>query len=484
MHGSTAEAAAQGADLWLDIAVVAVCLTLSALFAAAETALTAASRARMHAIERGGDSRAGIVTRLLDTRERFIGAMLLGNNVANIGASALITSVLLAIIGERGVLYATILMTVLILVFAEVLPKTIAINYPERTSLVLARMVSVMVAVFGPVLAAVEVFVRGILRVFGIRLDEARSMLSGVEELKSAVDLLHQEGGVERSDRDMVGGLLDLHDLTVEDVMVHRTKMQSINAALPASEVLREVLASPHTRLPLWRGEPDEIVGVIHAKEVLRALSELGGDGARLDIAAIAYEPWFVPATTSLQDQLQEFLRRKQHFALVVDEYGEVEGLVTLEDILEEIVGDIRDEHDLAVQGLRPSPDGSVIIDGSVPIRDLNRVMNWDLPDAEANTVAGLVIHEAQTIPDVGQVFSFHGFRFEVLRKVRNLLTMLRVSPSDAGREPAGSEAARAAMTATEGRPEPGPASGQQGSRTLPPAASAREGRRTTATGR
>ena len=378
---------------------------------------------------RSGDARAGVVTRLLDNRERFIGAMLLGNNIANIGASALITSVLLAIWGEHGVIYATVLMTVVILVFAEVLPKTLAINYPEQASLTLSRMVALAVAVFGPVLAAVEVVVQAILRVFGVKLGESRSMLSGVEELKSAVDLLHQEGGVERSDRDMVGGLLDLHELEVQDVMVHRTKMQSIDAALPPADVLREVLASPHTRLPIWRGDPDEIVGVLHVKDVLRALSDLGGDGARLDVGAIAFEPWFVPATTSLQDQLQEFLRRKQHFALVVDEYGEVMGLVTLEDILEEIVGDIRDEHDLAVQGLRLNPDGSVTVDGSVPIRDLNRVMNWTLPDEEANTIAGLVIHEAQAIPDVGQVFAFHGFRFEVLRKVRNLLTLMRVSP-------------------------------------------------------
>ena len=429
MHGAPAEVAATGADLWLDLAIVLACITLSAFFAAAETALTAASRARMHTIEKGGDKRAGMVTRLLEDRERFIGAMLLGNNVANIGASALITSVLLALVGEKGVIYATITMTVIILVFAEVLPKTIAINYPDKASLFLARMVSVMVAVFGPVLAAVEILVRAILRLFGVNLDDSRSMLSGVEELKSAVDLLHHEGTVERSDRDMVGGLLDLHELAVEDVMVHRTKMQSINAALPPAEVLREVLASPTRACRSGAGEPDEIIGVLHAKDVLRALSESGGDGSQLDVAAIAFEPWFVPATTSLQDQLQEFLRRKQHFALVVDEYGEVEGLVTLEDILEEIVGDIRDEHDLAVQGLRLNTDGSVTVDGSVPIRDLNRVMNWELPDEEANTIAGLVIHEAQTIPDVGQVFTFHGFRFEVQRKVRNLLTLIRVVP-------------------------------------------------------
>jgi Mg2+/Co2+ transporter CorB len=429
MHGVPAGAAATGLDLWLDVLFVVCCITVSAFFSAAETALTAVSRAQIHGMEKAGNRRAALVTRLLDIRERFIGAILLGNNVANVGASALSTSALLALVGERGVLYATALMTVLLLVFAEVLPKTIAINYPERASLFLAPMVSVTVAVFGPVLKAVEVVVQAILRVFGVTLEEQRSMLTGVEELKSAVELLHEEGEVERADRDMVGGLLDLHELAVQDAMVHRTKIRAINADLPAAEVVHAVLASPHTRLPLWRGRPDNIIGILHAKELLRALSAVAGDASRLDVAALAYEPWFVPANTRLQDQLQAFLRRKSHFAIVVDEYGEVMGLVTLEDILEEIVGDIRDEHDLAAQGLRLHPDGSLTVEGSVPIRDLNRVMNWELPDEEANTIAGLVIHEAQTIPDVGQVFIFHGFRFEVLRKVRNLLTLLRVSP-------------------------------------------------------
>ncbi len=430
MHGAeAAPAAATGLELWIDIAVVIACITISAFFSAAETAMTAVSKARMHGMEKAGDERAGLVTRLLDMRERFIGAMLLGNNVANVGASALITSLLLGLVGERGVLYATGIMTVALLVFAEVLPKTIAINYPERASLFLAPLVNGMVLVFGPVLKAVEIVVQAILRVFGVTLGAQRSMLSGVEELKSAVDLLHQEGEVLRSDRDMVGGLLDLHDLEVADVMVHRTKMRAINADLPPGEIVREALESPHTRLPLWRGRPDNIIGILHAKELLRALSALDGDASRLDVATIAYAPWFVPSTTNLQDQLQEFLRRKSHFALVVDEYGEVMGLVTLEDIIEEIVGDIKDEHDLAVQGVRLHPDGSVTVDGSVPIRDLNRVLNWDLPDDEANTIAGLVIHEARAIPETGQVFLFHGFRFEVLRKVRNLLTLLRVSP-------------------------------------------------------
>ena len=181
--------------------------------------------------------------------------------------------------------------------------------------------------------------------------------------------------------------------------------------------------------MPLWENEPENIVGIVHAKDLLRAVKDAGGDMSKIDIRAIATKPWFVPDTTSLTDQLNAFLKRKAHFALVVDEYGEVQGLVTLEDILEEIVGDIADEHDIAVQGVRPQPDGSVNVDGSVPIRDLNRVMGWDLPDEEATTVAGLVIHEARIIPEPGQAFTFHGFRFQVLRKNRNRITALRITP-------------------------------------------------------
>jgi len=227
----------------------------------------------------------------------------------------------------------------------------------------------------------------------------------------------------------MFGGILDLEDLEVSDVMIHRTKMRTISADLSSEEIVREILSSPYTRLPLWSGTPENIVGVLHAKDLLRALDAVKGDAASLDVKAIALEPWFVPDTTSLPDQLKAFLTRKTHFALVVDEYGEVMGLVTLEDILEEIVGDIKDEHDVSVQGVRPHPDGSVSVDGSVPVRDLNRAMDWALPDEEATTIAGLVIHEAQIIPDAGQIFTFHGYRFQVLRKSRNRITALRITP-------------------------------------------------------
>ncbi len=426
MHGA-GEAAP--VDLWVAVLIVAVCIALSAFFSGSETAMTAASRVRMHGLERNGDKRAKLVNRLLSSRGRLIGAMLLGNTIVNIGASAFMTNVLTGLFGDAGVIYATILMTILLLIFAEVLPKTIGINFPDRMSLIVARPAAIFVYAMTPIMIAIDAVVGGVLRLIGLRAGEHGSVLTPQEELRSAVDLLHKEGSVERSHRDMFGGLLGLNELTVEDVMVHRTRMRTIDAGLPPSEIVRAVLASANTRLPLWRDQPENIVGVLHAKDLLRALAAAHGDASKLNIHEVAVEPWFVPATSSLEDQLQSFLERKTHFALVVDEYGSVMGLVTLEDILEEIVGDIRDEHDLAVQGLRALPDGSVTVDGAVPIRDLNRAMDWSLPDEEATTVAGLVIHEAQAIPEPGQVFSFHNFRFEILRKQRNRLTALKITP-------------------------------------------------------
>ncbi|MCB1540357.1 MAG: HlyC/CorC family transporter [Rhodoblastus sp.] len=414
---------------WTAAAVVGACILLSAFFAGSETALTATSRARMHALEKSGDRRAAIVNRLLESRDRFIGAMLLGNTLVNIASSAVATSLLVALAGEKGAIYATFLMTALLLIFAEVMPKTLAINFPEKMALTVARPVALAVAVFGPILVAVEAIVHGVLSGVGIRISDARIVPGGHDELKSTVDYLHQEGGVGRADRDMFGGLLDLKELSVSDVMVHRTKMVAVNAELPPRELVRGVLASPYTRLPLWRGEPENIIGVLHAKDLLRELESVG-DPDKINIDDIALDAWFVPETTSLGDQLQAFRKRKTHFALVVDEYGVVMGLVTLEDILEEIVGDISDEHDIAAQGVRQTADGGVIVDGAVPIRDLNRIMDWRLPDEEATTLAGLVIHEARMIPEPGQTFTFHGFRFEVLRKTRNRITSLRVTPA------------------------------------------------------
>ena len=265
-----------------------------------------------------------------------------------------------------------------------------------------------------------------ILRVFGVRLGESEDMLSAHDELRGTFEVFHSDGAVIKDDKDRLGGILDLHQLEVSDIMVHRTNMLSINADQPAEMIVKEILESPYTRIPLWKDTSENIIGVIHAKDVLRAIG-LGEKPKNIDVLKIAAKPWFVPETTSLRDQLNSFLRNKAHIALIVDEYGEVMGLLTLEDILEEIVGEIEDEHDLEVIGVTTEPDGAVVVDGNVPIRDLNRALDWKLPDEEATTIAGLVIHAAQMIPDEKQTFSFFGKRFVVLKREKNRITKIRI---------------------------------------------------------
>lgn len=405
-------------------------LAISALFSAAETSMTGASRARMHQLEREGDRAARRVNRLISDQETMIGAVLLGNNLINILASALATQVITrAVPGALGVAAATGVMTVLVLVFAEVLPKTLAILRSDDVARFLSAPTLVVVRLFGPIVYAVQWIVRKTLRVFGVRLGMELDVLAAHEEIRGAVEYHHAEGLVETRDRYMLGGVLDLAELDVSEVMVHRKGISMIDGDLPPREIVTEVLASTHSRLPIYRDDPENVIGILHAKDLLPALARVDGKIDAVDIAAILREPWFIPETTSLKDQLAAFLKRQSHFALVVDEYGALKGLVTLEDILEEIVGEIEDEHDIVVAGVRPGPEGSVMVDGSVTIRDLNRAMNWDLPDDEAVTVAGLLINEAQRIPEVGQTFTFHRHQFRVAERKGNQITILQIGP-------------------------------------------------------
>jgi Mg2+/Co2+ transporter CorB len=405
-------------------------LGVSGMISAAETSMTAASRGRMHQLERDGDKAAARVNALLSDQEKMIGAILLSNNVINILASALTTTVLSrAIPGALGVAIATAVMTVLIVVFAEILPKTLAITRAEDVARFLSWPTYFVVRIFGPIAFGAQYIVRKTLGLFGIKLSMEMDVLAAHEEIRGAVEYHHSEGLVEGRDRRMLGGVLDLSEMDVSEVMVHRKSITELEADMPARDLVKAALDSGHSRIPLYRHEPENIVGVLHAKDLLRALAEAEGKAGKLNIAAIMREPWFIPDTTKLKDQLNAFLKRRAHFALVVDEYGALQGLITLEDILEEIVGEIEDEHDVAIQGVRRQADGSVHVDGQVTIRELNRAMDWDLPDDEAVTIAGLVLHEAQTIPEPGQTFIFYRHRFQVLRRQRNQITALRISP-------------------------------------------------------
>ena len=422
---------------WVTAGAILVLLVLSGFFSGSETALTAASRGKLRTAADKGSRGAQRALEITDDNERLIGSVLLGNNVVNILATSLATALLTKVYGQNGVAAATLIMTLLVLIFAEVLPKTYAITNPEKVASKVAAPIGIIVFTFAPIVAAVRFFVRGVLFLFGVRTDPDSHILAVREEIAGALQLGHSEGIVEKEDRDRILGALDLNERAVEEIMLHRSGIEVINADLPPEEILARCLQSQHTRLPLYKDDHENIVGVIHAKDLLRAMHKLllGGtvDAKALvdfDILSVAMDAYFVPETTTLGDQMREFLRRKTHFALVVDEYGGLQGLITLEDILEEIVGEIADEFDEdETDQIEATSDGAFIVEGGMTLRDLNRAHDWSLPDEEANTVAGLVIHEAQMIPVEGQVFSFHGFRFEVLEKAENRIAALKIRP-------------------------------------------------------
>ena len=417
-------------DVTLSLIALFALLVFAAFFAGAETALTAVSKARMYHLANEGSTRAKQVLYLINNRERLIGALLLGNTFVNILSSSLATSIALRFFDEGGVVITALVMTAIILIFGEVLPKTLAIARTDHMALAVAYPVRLFVALLSPVLSTVQFIVWRVLKLFGLKQTAGEPVLTAQEEIRGAIDLHHQEGGVEREHRDMLGGILDLADLHVADVMVHRKNMEVLDGGAPAEDIVARVLSSSHTRFPIWRDDPENIVGVLHAKDLLRKLMKHQGNLQDIDIMSLASQPWFVPDTTNLEEQLRAFRDRREHFALVVDEYGVLQGLVTLEDILEEIFGSIGEELDQHMpEGIRPQADGSYNVDGWTPVRDLNRELEWNLPDEEATTIAGLVIHEARVIPEVGQVFSFYGFKFEILRRQRNQIMALRITP-------------------------------------------------------
>ena len=411
-----------------DLLLIGLLLLLLFFFSSAETSLTVVSKPLMHQLELEGDRRARLVNRLLEGRDRLLGSILLGNTLTQILASALATSLAIRLAGDVGVAYGTALMTIIVLLFCEILPKSIALNNANQLAPLIAPLMRLMVWVLGPASAAVQSVVNFVLRLFRIPVHAMSDIEATRAELRGAIEIHTAEEEV-RHERKMLRSILDLGDVLVAEVMTHRKNIVTLDAGLPVETLLDQVIASPFTRLPLWRNDPDNIVGVVHSKALLRILRDHDGKLEEVKIDALASAPWFIPDQTTLLDQLQAFRERREHFALVVDEYGALQGIVTLEDILEEIVGEISDETDVAVPGVKPQADGSLLVNGDVTLRDLNRDFDWRLPDENAVTLAGLILHESRMIPDAGQLFLFHGFRFEVLRRLRNQITLVKVTP-------------------------------------------------------
>ncbi len=439
-------------DTIVNLLLAIFLLAANAFYVAAEFALVKSKGFRIDAMAKHNRFGARLAQQMLKNIEAYLACCQLGITMASLGlgwvgeptVSTLLRPLLTPLGWPDSALHFTsfligfLVFSSLHIVVGEQVPKTLAIREPEPVSQWIAYPLYVSFLLFYPLNWLLNTASRSILRMLGVREASHQEILSDVE-IEGLVEMSAEHGKMEESQAEYIQNVFRFGDLQVADVMVHRTEMITVCADDPTEEVVNAVLEASVTRIPLWKGRPENIVGILHVKDLLRTIQANDGDLSKIDVVAIARAPWFVPEIRPLSEQLKAFRRRKTPFALVVDEYGEVMGLVTLEDILEEIVGDISDEHDVVVPGVRPQPDGSVTVDGGVPIRDLNRAMDWNLPHAEATTIAGLVIHEARSIPEPGQTFTFHGFRFRVLRRERNRITALRITPL--ARRPAGKAA-------------------------------------------
>lgn len=405
-----------------------ISLLLSGLISSSETALTGVSKGRLSSMISQKQLGAMRVWRLLEKPKKLISTLLLMNNFVNIVSSAVITLIFVKIFGDRGAFYATIIMTILVVIFGEIIPKSLAISRPTEASIRLAPFVSFLIMISVPFVTILQFIVDMLFKIIGFQSKGIVDEDILREELRGSIDVSHQSGAVFKDEKDRLGGLLDLRDLDVSDVMMHRKDIAMMDVEMPVRELIAEILKTPYTRVPLYQDNTENIVGVLHSKDVLRAVSDTKTGFDDLNIFDVMRKPWFIPETTPVTAQLNKFLSHRNHFALVVDEYGALRGLITLEDILEEIVGDIRDEHDVEIPGLRHHPDGSFVVNGKTSIRDLNRKTGWRLDDENYTTIAGLIIHESKTIPEKGQSFLFFGIRFEILERERNQITKIRAS--------------------------------------------------------
>ena len=414
--------------IYLSLAGVGILLIWSAFFSGSETALMAIRRARLHEMEKNGGKGIARVKYLIDHPETLLSTILLGNNLVNIGASALTTGLFIQLFGEIGVVYATLAMTFLVLVFAEVLPKTIANLFPERISLFISPLMSLLVIILRPATYVVRAISRGAMRLLGISAGSTTAFSE--HDVRGAIGLGHQHGVLEDDEHRMLDSILDLEALTVEDIMIHRSSVTSIDITTKLEDISTALMATPHSRIPVWQDEPDNIVGILHVKDYFHAWHLAEKHGNQLKIDTILQEPYFVPETTNISQQLFEFRRLRRHLALVVDEYGDLQGLVTLEDILEEIVGEIEDEHDIISQDIQQHDDGTITLPGVFPVRDANRDLDWNLPeDEDAVTVGGLMMDTLGHIPAVGESVDIAGLTLKVKTKKRQAITSVLVTP-------------------------------------------------------
>ncbi len=413
------------ANILLPALAVLGLICMSAFFSGSETGLTSVAREKIHALKMEGNRRAETLGRIREDTEGLIGAILLGNNVVNIAASAIATAIAIELFGQSGVVFATAAMTVLVLVFAEVLPKTYAVRHAESVALAVAPAFVIITKIFAPFTRAVQFVVNLVIDLFS---PEPPSSMSGADALRGAINMYHEEGEVAPEDKFMLSGIIDLDVTDVRDIMIHRGDMFSINADAPVKEIAKQIADSCHTRIPVWKGDANNFIGVLHTKDLFRALQNHEGDLDTLVLSELMRPVLFVPGTTTLKNQLAAFRRQRSHFALVVDDFGGVAGLVTLEDILEEVVGEIEDEHDIPeTDRIKANKDGSIDVDGDLPLREINKFRNWQLPDQDSKTIAGLVMHAVQCVPEADSIHSIGKYMVRVLNRTDSQILRLKV---------------------------------------------------------
>ncbi len=405
--------------------VLAFLIVLSGFFSGSETALISLNRYRLRHLVQIRHAGAIRASRLLERMDRLIGLILLGNNFVNILASSIATIIALRLMGEAGIAVATGLLTLVVLIFAEVTPKTLAALHPERFAFPATFILAPLLRLLYPIVWIISLITKGLLKLLRIPV-ESRSMHAlSAEELRTVVN----EAGalIPRRHQQMLVSILDMEKTSVEDIMVPRNEVTGIDLEQDWGEIKKHLFDSQHTRLPVYRNVIDNIVGIVHARNILRLFLE--HELTKEHFIEAIREPYFIPEGTPLNTQLLNFQRKRRRIGLVVDEYGDILGLVTLEDILEEIVGEFTTDPSYIVKDVHPQKDGSYLVDGSASIRDLNRLLKWNLPIDGPKTLSGMIIEYLETIPEPGTSLRIAGYPIEIIQTSSNTVKTVHICP-------------------------------------------------------
>lgn len=398
----------------------------SAFFSSSETGLMSLNRYRLRHLARTGHRGAQLAQRLLGRTDRLIGLILLGNNFVNILASAIATVVFMRLMGEAGIAVATVVLTLVILIFAEVTPKTVAALHPERVAFPAAYVYTPLLKVLYPVVWVVNYMANGLLHVLGISVHGSSHTTLSREELRTVV--IEAGAMIPKRHQQMLLSILDLEKVTVEDIMVPRNEIVGIDLDDDWERIREQLFASPYTRLPVFRGTVDNLQGILHVRRVLPWINQDRFDRSKLE--GVISEPYFVPENASLNQQLLNFQRERQRLGFVVDEYGDIQGLITLEDLLEEIVGEFTTDSPSSTKHIHAQKDGCYLVDGGAHVREINRALNAELPTEGPRTINGLILEHLEMIPEPGTSLLIAGYPVEIIKTQDNAVRKVRICPN------------------------------------------------------